>query len=68
MHTLIFIPISMLGDSQVVPKGRHHAERWSEVTSQSDHTVTMIDLCGHEKYLKTTLFGLTGIFMMFDGV
>jgi elongation factor 1-alpha len=25
--------------------------------------VTMVDLCGHEKYLKTTLFGLTGLFI-----
>ena len=25
-------------------------------------TVTMIDLCGHEKYLKTTLCGITGQF------
>ena len=22
----------------------------------------MIDLCGHEKYLKTTMFGLSGLF------
>ncbi len=28
---------------------------------KSDHSVTLIDLCGHEKYLKTTLFGLTGM-------
>jgi GTPase len=28
---------------------------------KSDHSVTLIDLCGHEKYLKTTLFGLTGL-------
>jgi hypothetical protein len=28
---------------------------------KSDRTVTLIDLCGHEKYLKTTLFGLTGL-------
>ncbi|ARF09802.1 GTP binding translation elongation factor [Indivirus ILV1] len=24
--------------------------------------VTLVDLCGHEKYLKTTLFGITGLF------
>ena len=24
--------------------------------------VTLVDLCGHEKYLKTTLFGITGFF------
>lgn len=29
--------------------------------TKSAHSVTLIDLCGHEKYLKTTLFGLTGL-------
>jgi len=24
--------------------------------------LTLVDLCGHEKYLKTTLFGITGLF------
>lgn len=24
--------------------------------------ITLVDLCGHEKYLKTTLFGITGLF------
>lgn len=49
------------GDAQVIPTGRNHLLRWQEVTEKSDHSVTMIDLCGHEKYLKTTLFGLTGL-------
>ena len=40
---------------------RNHAHRWAEVMEKSDHSVTLIDLCGHEKYLKTTLFGLTGL-------
>ena len=40
---------------------RNHAQRWIEVMEKSEHTVTLIDLCGHEKYLKTTLFGLTGL-------
>eukprot|EP01041_Mallomonas_annulata_P010924 gene10924-22807_t len=49
------------GESQVIPTGRNHTLRWQEVTDKSDHSVTLIDLCGHEKYLKTTLFGLTGL-------
>eukprot|EP00607_Mallomonas_marina_P008546 CAMPEP_0182417712 /NCGR_PEP_ID=MMETSP1167-20130531/2144_1 /TAXON_ID=2988 /ORGANISM="Mallomonas Sp, Strain CCMP3275" /LENGTH=568 /DNA_ID=CAMNT_0024591435 /DNA_START=200 /DNA_END=1906 /DNA_ORIENTATION=- len=49
------------GDSQVIPISRNHTQRWQEVTEKSDHTLTLIDLCGHEKYLKTTLFGLTGL-------
>lgn len=33
---------------------------WKEVVSQSRSVVTFIDLAGHEKYLKTTIAGLTG--------
>ena len=28
---------------------------------RADRSVTLIDLCGHEKYLKTTVFGLTAM-------
>jgi GTPase len=48
-------------DEQIVPTSRNHAQRWQEIVDKSEHTVTMIDLCGHERYLKTTLFGLTGL-------
>lgn len=30
--------------------------------SQSEKLITFLDLCGHEKYLKTTVFGLVGCF------
>lgn len=33
---------------------------WAEVVKQSTKIVTLIDLCGHEKYLKTTIYGLVG--------
>lgn len=33
---------------------------WAEVVSKSSKLVTLIDLCGHEKYLKTTIYGLVG--------
>jgi GTPase len=46
---------------QVFGTSRNPANRWAEVMEKSDHSVTLIDLCGHEKYLKTTLFGLTGL-------
>jgi GTPase len=49
------------GEDQIIPTARNHAQRWTEVMEKSDHSVTLIDLCGHEKYLKTTLFGLTGL-------
>lgn len=48
------------GGDQVVPTARSHLQRWAEVVNHSDRSVTLIDLCGHEKYLKTTVFGLTG--------
>ena len=31
-----------------------------EVLKESSKLVTFVDLCGHERYLKTTVFGLTG--------
>ena len=37
-----------------------HKIDWTEVCQASSKVVTFIDLCGHEKYLKTTVFGLTG--------
>ena len=33
---------------------------WAEVVKDSDKIVSLIDLCGHEKYLKTTIYGLVG--------
>lgn len=53
--------IGYKNDVQVIPTARNHVQRWQEVTEKSDRTATLIDLCGHEKYLKTTLFGLTGL-------
>lgn len=38
----------------------------SDISSKTiqfgDKQLTLVDLCGHEKYLKTTLFGMTGFF------
>ena len=36
-------------------------QTWGQITKKSKHIVTFIDLCGHEKYLKTTMFGLVGL-------
>ena len=33
---------------------------WAEVVKDSSKIITLIDLCGHEKYLKTTIYGLVG--------
>jgi GTPase len=34
---------------------------WKEVVERSSKVVSIFDLCGHEKYLKTTIHGLTGL-------
>ena len=36
-------------------------QSWAHIASNSQHLVTFLDLCGHEKYLKTTMFGLVGL-------
>ncbi|CAF2993687.1 unnamed protein product [Rotaria socialis] len=33
---------------------------WTEICQKSAKVLTFIDLAGHEKYLKTTVFGMTG--------
>lgn len=33
---------------------------WVQICSESSKVLTFIDLAGHEKYLKTTVFGFTG--------
>ena len=33
---------------------------WTQICKESSKVVTFIDLAGHEKYLKTTVFGMTG--------
>ena len=35
-------------------------QSWTKIIEESSKVLTFIDLGGHEKYLKTTLFGLTG--------
>ena len=33
---------------------------WVHICRSATKVVTFIDLAGHEKYLKTTIFGMTG--------
>lgn len=35
---------------------------WPEIIHDSSKVVTFFDLCGHERYLKTTILGLTSMF------
>lgn len=34
---------------------------WDEVVKHSNRIVTFLDLCGHLKYLRTTITGLCGL-------
>ncbi|KAI8646855.1 translation protein [Parasitella parasitica] len=33
---------------------------WEEITAKAAKVLSFVDLAGHEKYLKTTVFGMTG--------
>ena len=47
--------------SQILPSNPgKHVKDFNEVASKSHKNITLIDLCGHEKYLKTTIFGICG--------
>ncbi|ETO14349.1 GTP-binding protein 1 [Reticulomyxa filosa] len=41
---------------------KQKTEAWKSVVKTSNNIITFIDLAGHEKYLKTTISGLTGCF------
>jgi len=42
-------------------KGKMSKTYWSELVKRTSKNILLIDLCGHRKYLKTTIFGLTGL-------
>merc|ERR1711936_514496 len=44
----------------VVNRPEHGNLDWVRVCEKSSKVITFIDLAGHEKYLKTTVFGMTG--------
>jgi GTPase len=48
---------------QILPErfNQNKNKYWKEVVSQSYKIAALVDLCGHEKYLKTTINGLTGL-------
>ncbi|KAK0397734.1 hypothetical protein QR680_002243 [Steinernema hermaphroditum] len=42
------------------PDPHKHQLDWVNICREAAKVVTFIDLAGHEKYLKTTIFGMTG--------
>ncbi|CAG0921887.1 unnamed protein product [Notodromas monacha] len=47
-------------EGNVVNKPEHGSLDWIKICARSSKVITFIDLAGHEKYLKTTVFGMTG--------
>ena len=51
-------------DGTIINSGRLTEKKntsWKEIASKSDHVITFFDLCGHEKYLKTTIYGISAL-------
>ncbi|KAH8300319.1 hypothetical protein KR044_012916, partial [Drosophila immigrans] len=48
------------GIGNVVNKPDHGHLDWVKICERSSKVITFIDLAGHERYLKTTVFGMTG--------
>ena len=51
-------------DLNQVPPARAKAskiDQWHHINKTACKYVSFLDLCGHEKYLKTTVFGLSGM-------
>ena len=48
---------------QILPErfNQNKNKYWKEIVTHSYKIISMVDLCGHEKYLKTTINGLTGL-------
>lgn len=44
----------------MVNKSEHGSLDWVKICEKSSKVITFIDLAGHERYLKTTVFGMTG--------
>ena len=53
-----------LKNGKIIHSGRLAEKKnvsWKDIASQSDHVITFLDLCGHEKYLKTTMYGISAL-------
>lgn len=42
------------------PTAHGNSMNWTKICEKSSKVITFIDLAGHEKYLKTTIYGMTG--------
>ena len=56
-----FTPDGKVANYQDERTRETHSLRWSEIVEKSSKVISFSDLCGHERYLKTTLCGLTSV-------
>lgn len=59
------IGFDILGSQVVIKREETDIERehmWPKIVNKAHRVVKLIDTCGHERYLKTTAFGLTTVF------
>lgn len=47
-------------NGNVVNKPDHGSLDWVKTCEKSSKVITFLDLAGHERYLKTTMYGMTG--------
>jgi len=50
---------------QYVTKIAHTSKKnkiWPDIVEHSTKIIHLLDMCGHEKYLKTTMHGLTSLY------
>ena len=52
--------MGLSADGRVVNYSNVHQLTSTEIVRDSSKVVTFIDLAGHEKYIKTTVYGMTG--------
>jgi len=49
------------GEQIISGKKQLRNKETHDIAVKATHRLTLVDLCGHEKYLKTTIYGLTGL-------
>ena len=49
-------------NGNIVNSKNERLETWTEIVNKSNKIITFYDLAGHEKYLRTTIYGLTSIY------
>lgn len=60
IRSFVYYSIVIYFAGNVVNKPEHGSLDWVKICEKSSKVITFIDLAGHERYLKTTVFGMTG--------